>query len=317
MRLHPNAPVGEPFIAPDGDQVVAERDQRERDAPAAAGEPVDVASVDDRRLGGTPVRAYVPYGESPADGRGVVVYLHGGGWVFGSLGTADATCRRLADRSGCVVVSVDYRLSPEATWPAAIDDGEAVLVALREGRDVADVDVDVTRTIVAGDSAGAFLATVMARRARDDGRGVAGQALVYPVVRRAALEDRDPQDGTDDGLSTAAMRWYWAQFLGEDPDPSHANPQDPVGDLDPLAADLAGLPATLVLTAEHDVLRPEGEAYADALQAAGVDVVATCWQGMPHGFFRLFTTYPAAGAAVDHVASWCRDVVDGASRSVT
>lgn len=306
MRLHPHAPVGEPFAAPDGDQVTAEREQRERDAPVAAGTPVEVARVDDRRIGGVGCRAYVPHGDAPLAGRGVVVYLHGGGWVFGSLGTADATCRRLAARSGCVVVSVDYRLSPAAVWPAAIDDGEAVLVALRHGRDVADLGVDATRIVVAGDSAGAFLATVLARHARDDGRGVAGQALVYPVVRQAALDDRDPHEGTDDGLSIAAMRWYWDQFLD-----AGVVPADAVADVDPLVADLAGLPSTLVVTAEHDVLRPEGEAYADALQDAGVDVVATCWQGMPHGFFRLFTTYPAAGLAVDHVAAWCRGVVTG------
>ncbi len=125
-------------------------------------------------------------------------------------------------------------------------------------------------------------------------------------MRRAALDDREPGDGTDDGLSIAAMRWYWDQFLG-----ASGIPADAVGDVDPLVADLAGLPPTLVVTAEHDVLRPEGEAYAGALQAAGVDVVATCWQGMPHGFFRLFTTYPAAALAVDHVAAWCRHAVAG------
>lgn len=199
-----------------------------------------------------------------------------------------------------VVVSVDYRVSPEATWPDAIDDGDAVLAALEVGEVVADVDVDPSRVVVAGDSAGGFLALVLACRARDAGRPLAGQALVYPVVRRAALDHLDDAVGTAEGLSAEAMRWYWDQFLGD------ADPSTAPAEVDPTTGDLTGLPPTLVLTAEHDVLRAEGEALADDLQAAGVEVVATRWLGLPHGFFRQFTSFPAAAAAVDHVATWCR-----------
>lgn len=305
MHLHPAAEPGEPFVAPDADQVAAERVQRDREAPAVAGPPVDVAAVADREVAGVGTRVYAPHrpGEGPGEGPGAIVYLHGGGWVFGSLETADATCRRLADRSGMVVVSVAYRLSPEATWPDSIDDGDRVLAAVARGSADAPelAGVDPARVVVCGDSAGGFLALVLAGRARDDGRPLAGQALVYPVVRRAALDHLDDAVGTVDGLCGEAMRWYWDQFLG-DVDTSGAP-----AEVDPTRGSLAGLPPTLVLMAEHDVLRAEGEALAEDLQAAGVDVVATRWLGMPHGFFRQFATYPAAAAAVDQVAAWCRE----------
>lgn len=309
MQLHPNAPVGEPFEPPTPTEITAEREQREREAAAVAGQPVPVADVQDRVLDGVPVRVYVPDGTPSTTARGVLVYLHGGGWVFGSIETADGSCRRLADRSGCVVASVEYGLSPEVTWPVAIEDGEAVLTAIRAGG-LDDVEVEPSRVVVGGDSAGGFLAAVLARRARDDGRSLAGQVLVYPVVRRAALDDRDPSEGTVEGLSVAAMQWYWDQFLGD-----AMIADDARGDVDPMAAELAGLPPTLVLVAEHDILRHEGEGYAQALQAAGVEVLLTQWHGMPHGFFRLLTTYPAAAVAIDHVAAWCRGLLrsgDGA-----
>ncbi|MBY5162481.1 alpha/beta hydrolase [Salsipaludibacter albus] len=301
MQLHPATEV-EPWAGPPGpDEVVRQRAQRDAEAAAVAGEPVDVAEVVARRIGGVDTRVYLPRRDQSSASSGAVVWLHGGGWVFGSLETADGGCRRLARASGLVVVSVDYRLSPEHVWPAATDDGEAVLEALATGGDdVADLAIDPDRIVVAGDSAGGFLAAVLARRARDAGRDLAGQALVYPVVQRAALDDLADEAGDPEGLSVAAMRWYWEAFLG-------AGGPDPAGDpdLDPLAADLVGLPPALVLTAEHDILRAEGEQYAQALQSAGVDVVSTCFQGVPHGFFRHLATLSAAAVAVDQVAAWC------------
>lgn len=300
MRLHPAVEV-EPWVGPlSPPEIVQRRKERDREAPTLTGEPVAVASVEDRRIGGVDVRMYVPERDRPTAVTGALVWLHGGGWVFGSLDTADGACRRLADRSGLAVVSVDYRLSPEHTWPAATDDGEVVLEALAGGADeVADLAIDPARIVVAGDSAGGFLTAVLARRARDDGRDVAGQVLVYPVVRRAALDDLADEVGATDGLSAAAMRWYWDSFLGPDPQP----PADPA-DLDPLAADLVDLPPALVVTAEHDILRAEGEEYAQALQDAGVDVVTAVFGGMPHGFFRDLATLRAACTAVDLVANW-------------
>lgn len=310
MRLDPAARAGPAFVIPDRDQLERERRRQELEVPDLSGDLVAVAIVEDRVIGGVPVRVYVPHGPVPASGRGVVAWLHGGGWVFGSLGTADAGCRRIAHHGDVVVVSVDYRLSPEARWPAAVDDGEAVVGALGRGEGVVGLGVDPSTIVVAGDSAGGFLAAVVARRARDRGSDLAGQVLVYPVIHQAGLHALPPDRGAGAGLSVAEMQWYWEQFLG------HRDPGDDLvaragagevhADVDPLAARLAGLPPALVLTAEHDILRAEGEAYAQALMDADVEVVLVRWQGLPHGFFRRITTYPGAVPAIHQVADWCR-----------
>lgn len=169
---------------------------------------------------------------------------------------------------------------------------------------MADLALDSPRVVVAGDSAGGFLATVLARRARDDGRPLAGQALVYPAIRRAALEGLDDAVGAALGLSVGLMRWHWGQLL-DGADVTGATP----GDIDPLRADLVGLPPTLVLTAEHDILRAVGEAYADGLVAAGVEVTADRLLGPPHGFLRKLALIPHAGRTVDHVAVWAAATV--------
>lgn len=305
MRLHPAAEPEEPGFPPGPDEIVQWRRAADREAvEVLTGTPVEVGRVEDRTIGDVPVRAYVP-ATAPAAPRGAIVYLHGGGWVFGSITTLDGTCRRLADRSTLTVVSVGYRLAPEDPWPAAVVDGEAVLAALAGGgAEVADLGADPRRIVVAGDSAGGFLAAVLARRARDAGRPpLAGQALVYPVIRRAALDALDDGVGAAAGLSAGSMRWYWDQFLAG-ADPRDAEP----GELDPLTAGLAGLAPALVLTAEHDILCAEGEAYADALQDAGVDVTADRLLGLPHGFLRQLTVFPQAGRTIDHIAAWARDI---------
>lgn len=304
MRLHPAAEPEEPGFPPDPDEIVRRRREADREAvEVLTGTPVSVSRTEDRMISGVPVRMYVP-ATATARPRGAVVYLHGGGWVFGSVTTLDGVCRRMADRSTLVVVSVGYRLAPEHPWPAAVDDGDAVVAALAGGGTaVSDLGVEATRIVVAGDSAGGFLAAVLARRARDAGRPLAGQVLVYPAIRRAALDVFDDGVGAAAGLSAGSMRWYWDQFLaGADPRDADA------GELDPTAAELTGLAPALVLTAEHDVLCGEGEAYADALQVAGVDVTADRLLGLPHGFLRQLTVFPQAGRTVDHIAAWARDV---------
>lgn len=301
MHLHPAAQPEEPGPRPGPDQIVEQRRAADREAvEVLTGTPVEVAHVEDRTVAGVAVRVYTPRSASAASRPGALVYLHGGGWVFGSLTTLDGVCRRLADRSGLTVVSVGYRLAPEHPWPAAVDDGDAVLAALAAGA----LDVDVDRIVVAGDSAGAFLTTVLVRRARDTGRPVAGQALVYPVIRRAALDPLADDAGAPSGLSAGTMRWYWDRFLGS-AQVADAAP----GELDPMAADLRDLPPALVLTAEHDVLCAEGEEFADALAAAGLEVTACRLLGLPHGFLRMLTIYPQAGRAVDQVAAWARGTV--------
>lgn len=301
MRPHPATEPEEPGPRPGPDEIVRQRLDDDREAvELLTGTPVPVAVVTDRTVGGVGVRIYLP-SEPPTPPAAGIVYLHGGGWVFGSITTLDGVCRRLADRSGLAVVSVDYRLAPEHPWPAAVTDGDRVLASLAAPH--AELWIDPARVVVAGDSAGGFLAAVLARRARDAGRAVAGQALIYPVVRRAALAALDDEVGADVGLSAGTMRWYWDRFLGG-AEPGEAAP----GELDPLTADLAGLPPALVLTAEHDVLCAEGEAYAQALSDAGVEVTADRLLGLPHGFFRKLAVFAQAGHAVDRVAVWAATV---------
>jgi acetyl esterase len=236
-------------------------------------EDLDVPGPD----GDVPVRVIVPR----QGARGVVVYLHGGGWVIGSIDEYEILARKLAERTSCAVVLVEYRLAPEHRYPAAVSDSWAGLQWADAHRaDIAGrADVPL---IVAGDSAGGNLAAVMAQRARDrGGPDIALQVLVYPVTD-ADFETpsyRDPENALI--LTREAMVWFWDHYL---PDASRrAEP-----DASPLRADsLAGLPPAVVLTAEHDVLRDEGEAYAKRLEEAGVPVDFRRHAGQTHGFFQI------------------------------
>jgi acetyl esterase len=225
--------------------------------------------------GAIPVRVLVP----PQGARGVIVYLHGGGWVIGAIDEFETMARKLAERTSCAVVLVGYRLAPEHRYPTAVDDSYTALewaaAHLEEiaGRD----DVPV---IVAGDSAGGNLAAVMALRARDrNGPKIALQVLIYPVTD--ADFDRpsylDPENQLI--LTREAMVWFWDHYT---PDPTRRVEPD----ASPLRAEtLAGLPPAVVLTAEHDVLSDEGEAYAERLGEAGVPVEIKRHAGQTHGFF--------------------------------
>jgi acetyl esterase len=220
--------------------------------------------VYDGELAGVPVRAY-----RPREARGTIAYFHGGGWVLGTLESVDAVCRALADAAGAVVVSADYRLAPEHRYPAALQDALAVTRALRE-RPLA----------VAGDSAGANLAAIVARHLRDD---VAAQLLVYPVTDAGVNTPSFSEFADGFGLTAAGMRRFWELYLdGADGLQADASPLR--------ADDLRGLPPAYVLTAECDVLRDEGEAYAHALRDAGVEVTLRRLPGAVHGFWRWQTT---------------------------
>jgi acetyl esterase len=215
----------------------------------------------------------------PQGARGVILYLHGGGWVIGAIDEFETMARKVAERTSCAMVLADYRLAPDYRYPTAVDDSYAALewtaTHVEEITGRADAPL-----IVAGDSAGGNLTAVMALRARDrNGPKIALQVLIYPVTD--ADFDRpsyvDPENQLV--LTRDAMVWFWDHYL-----PDAARRTEP--DASPLhAADLSGLPPAVVLTAEHDVLRDEGEAYAERLQEAGVPVDHRRHAGQMHGFF--------------------------------
>lgn len=262
----------------------------------------EMMSVEERVLergAGPRVRIYRPYGVG--DASPVVVYLHGGGWVLCDLDSHDGVCRLLADRAGMVVVSVEYRLSPEHTFPDATDDAYAVVGWV--ARSAARWGGDPCRIAVAGDSAGGALAAATAMRARDRGFPDIGfQLLIYPVTD--CLADRvEPAGGSL--LTAVHMRWFVEQYLADPADGDHPYAS-------PLRApSVASLPPCLIITAEHDPLCVEGEAYAARLVDAGVAVTAYRVDGMFHGLFGLGALVPAARPAEELAVAGLRHAFAG------
>jgi acetyl esterase len=237
-----------------------------------------------------PVRLYRP---SDQTNLPILVFLHGGGWVWGSLETHDAMCRGLALRAGCAVLSLDYRLAPETPFPGPADDGFAALSWISEFAPA--LGLDATRLALGGDSAGANLAVAAALRARDAGLGLRHLALIYPALDPGCDSASQRDFATGHILTREAMRWFWRCYLGSDdptPDPLFA----------PLGADLGGLPPTTVATAECDILRDEGEAFADRLAAAGVPARRRRYAGMIHGFVLFPQIAQAATTCLRDVA---------------
>jgi acetyl esterase/lipase len=268
-----------------------------------AGPPEAVARIDNRtipgRAGEIPVRIYVPDGDGPFPG---VVFLHGGGWIIGSLDTHDNICRAISKRAGAVVVAVDYRLAPEHPYPAALEDS---VDATRWVADcAAELGIDRRRLVVAGDSAGANMATVVAAKARDARQpAVALQVLVYPVTDLSAFDTASHREFAEDHFLTGSlMEWFVDGYM-----PRVADRTKP--DASPaFIADLSGLPPALVITAECDPLRDEGEAYAKRLQDHGVPVTLTRYVGMIHPFLHFLAVTPSARKAVDEIAAAIRNV---------
>jgi acetyl esterase len=216
----------------------------------------------------------------------VVLWFHGGGWVVGTIESHDPLCRALANRTPCVVVSVDYRLAPEAPFPAGLDDAWAATQWVAE--ETLELGADPSRIVVAGDSAGGNLAAAVALRARDAGLPLALQALVYPVIDFDFESESYLRLAEGLNLTRAKMQWYWELYLGG------ADGLQP--EASPLRApDLAGVAPALVQVAEHDPLLSEGEAYAARLEEAGVPVTLTRYDGVIHGFIRM----PALVAEAD------------------
>ena len=269
-----------------------------RARPRAAGP--SVANVEDRTIPGPdsalPVRIYTPEGNGPFP---VLVWFHGGGWVVGDLDSADATARNLTVGGQCVVVSVDYRLAPEAKFPGPAEDCYTATQWASEN--AAALNADASRLAVGGDSAGGNLAAAVSLMARDrGGLDVGFQLLVYPVTDRNYNTGSYVDNADGYQLSRDGMIWYWDLYLESDADASnpYAAPLQ--------AGDLSGLPPALVITAEYDPLRDEGEAFARALEAAGVPTACTRYDGMIHGFFGMAAAMDKGRQAVDQASSLLR-----------
>lgn len=264
-----------------------------------AGEAMPVARVENLEvpgpLGAIPIRVYTPEGDAP---RACMVYYHGGGWVVCDLDSHDTVCRLIAQEAGAVVVSVDYRLAPEHKFPAAVTDCHAATQWVFDN--AARLGVDPLRISVGGDSAGGNLAAVLSLRARDEGGPrIASQILVYPVTNLASFDTASYEEFAEGyHLSRSVMVWFRDHYLAssEDGKHSHASPL--------LVEDLRGLPPALVITAECDVLRDEGEAYAHRLKDAGVPVTLVRYSGMVHPFFSMPGLLEQSRVAIAQVAEF-------------
>lgn len=260
----------------------------------------ELASVVDDQVAGPagpiPIRIYSPNDDG---GVGVIVFYHGGGWCIGDIETHDEVCRQLANQSGAAVVSPHYRLGPEARFPAAVDDCYAVLEWVGDNKD--RLGGANAKIAVSGDSAGGNLAAVMALMSRDkNGPIIASQLLVYPATDFRMGHQSLIDNGEGYLLTKESMDWFSANYLSS-PDDALDWRASPL-----LAETLTGLPPALVITAEFDPLRDEGTAYAAAMQAAGVDVTHTNYEGMVHVFFQLGPLVPKGAQAVSEVAAMAK-----------
>ncbi|MEY2432353.1 MAG: acetyl esterase [Acidimicrobiaceae bacterium] len=252
-------------------------------------DPIEVARVEDITLAGSiPARIYA---SSTSDTLPILVWYHGGGFVIGDLETADRTCRRLAEGTGALVVSVEYALAPERPFPAGPDECFTGLQWIVDN--AASLGGDPSRVAVGGDSAGGNLAAVAALQARDVGLPLRYQLLVYPVTDCTMSSSSYDENAEGYFLTRDSMDWFIGHYLS-----GGAEAKDPR--VSPLHADdVRGVAPALLLTAEFDPLRDEGEAYGERLRDAGVDVESRRFDGQIHGFFGLGSITPAANEAVE------------------
>lgn len=275
-----------------------------------------VGEVEDRDIAGPrgPIGLRVYRPAVPGGGEGdeprppLTLFFHGSGFTICSLDTHDAICRQICNRSGTLVVSVDYRLAPENPFPAGPEDcwaatvwaaGHAEALGARPGP-----------LAVCGDSAGGTMAALVALRARDaGGPAIGAQLLLYPVTDHyAAGHPSFDERGAGCGMTREDMRWFWDQYL---PDPSLAGRAD----VSPARApDLSGLPPTYVAIAEYDVLRDEGELFARRLGEAGVPVTLRRYPTMNHGFLHWVGVVEAAGDAMNDLGGWLRNTFTAGER---
>lgn len=272
-----------------GRKIVAEQSQ------LVGGSPV-VGAVTERTVPGPggrlPVRFYTPRGLRGTSAA--LVFYHGGGWIYGSLDTHDALCRTLAEQAQVRVVSVDYRLAPEAPFPAATDDAWAAWTWVRDH--AVGLGIDPSRIAVGGDSAGGNLAAGVAQRAaREDGQAPAFQLLIYPATDFAERAPSRERFGTGFFLTTGFMDLAEENYLLGDEDRS-----DPR--LSPLHGDVSGVAPAFVVTAGFDPLLDEGLAYAELMRSAGVTVEYLCEEGLIHGYANMVSFGRSAPAAVARIS---------------
>ncbi len=268
------------------------------------GDPEPVGDVCDQRIPGPggeiPVRIYRPL-DSTSDGLPVLVFFHGGGWVVCNVDTHDTLCRSLANAAGYLVVAVDYRLAPEHKFPAAVEDCYAATQWVAEAAE--ELGADRNRIVVGGDSAGGNLATVVSLLARDAGKPLPQmQILIYPVTDYNLNTASYLANGEGYNLTRNMMRWFFDCYLNSEADGADWR-------VSPLRVDdLRGLPPALVITAEYDPLRDEGEAYAARLADAGVPVTLTRYDGMVHPFIRRIHRFDKARDAFDQIVEALKSV---------
>ena len=256
-------------------------------APQLEVELAPLAKVEDRLIAvgsdeKVKVRIYTPEGQGPFP---MFVYYHGGGWVLGDLETADASCRMLAKQTNRIVVSVDYRLAPEYKFPIPLEDSYAALKWVHEHAD--NINGNASDIVVGGDSAGGNLSAAVSLLSRDhQGPPISAQVLIYPVTDLGYDTASYHEFGRGFGLDRELMIWFGKHYInGEDDARSQY--------VSPLRADnLSNLPPALVIVAENDVLRDEGLAFAEKLEAAGVQVVTQTEKGLVHGYFTNMGVFP-------------------------
>jgi len=263
--------------------------------------PLPVGSVVNRVIPGPggelPIRIYTPHGTGPFP---LMMYFHGSGFVMCNLDTHDRGCRNLCNATGCVVISVDYRLAPEHKFPAAPEDCYAATkwAAVHAG----ELNADPAHIVLAGDSAGGNLVAVTALMARDRGApALCGQLMIVPVTDYPKPGYPSyVENGQGYGLTAAGMRWYWGHYLNSEAeaDNPYASPVR--------AGNLRGLPPALIITAELDVLRDEGEHYGKCLAEAGVPAQVTRYDGVHHGFFGMQAVLDKSKKAMEEVTAWLR-----------
>ena len=312
MALHPQAKAFLDVLAATGAPPIEQLSLAEARAVRsemieAAGPEQAVAEVQNRSVPGPAgpiaVRVYRPVKDEVLP---VLIFFHGGGFVICNLDTHDRTCRALANASRCVVISVDYRLAPENKYPAAVDDAYAATryIAGHAG----EFGVDPNRIAVGGDSAGGNLATVVSLLSRDrGGPRLKFQLLIYPLVDFYDQSPSMQQYAEGYFLTRAGMDWFTQSYLpsreaGLEPSASPMN-----------ATDFRGLPPAMIMTAECDPLRDQGEAYARKLQAAGVPVELKRYEGMIHPFLQFAAVLDTAKVAMKDAASAVREALGTAA----